>query len=324
MIFRFSVRRSFLRKTALTAFFFLVIGFHQIPLSAQGGSPSLVFSPSSLSFPTTPVGSISAEQLVKITNNGSAPAIFSAVFVPSNYAIDWNPPTSLKACSQTLDAGPNLLAGAPCAIGITFRPTTAPVVIEPRTGTVPVLGIDLCPPCMDFFYKLPLSGSTGSGPVLSFSPNRLVFPPTAAGSVSAPIDVTVKNTGTATATISGLPTSAIFKLASNPAGTSACPPSIAAGATCTLSFTFNPPATAAAGTVLTADPLADTPNGLNILLAPQPGEKDGASYSLSASGTVTAQVIAPAVTLSSSTLNFTAAAGDRMSQMLTITNSGSP
>jgi hypothetical protein len=74
---------------------------------------------------------------------------------------------------------------------------------------------------------------------------------------------------------------------------------------------------------LTADPLADTPNGLNILLAPQPGEKDGASYSLSASGTVTAQVIAPAVTLSSSTLNFSAAVGDSMSQPLTITNSGS-
>src|SRR5260370_6304798 len=188
MIFRFSVRRRSLRKVALTAFLFLVIGFHQIPLSAQGGSPSLVFSPSSLSFPTTPVGSISAEQLVKITNNGSAPAIFSDVFVPSNYAIDWNPPTSLKACSQTLDAGPNLLAGASCAIGITFRPTTAPVVIEPRTGAAPVLGIDLCPPCMDFFYKLPLSGTTGSGPVLSFSPNRLVFPPTAAGSVCTPIE----------------------------------------------------------------------------------------------------------------------------------------
>ena len=60
-------------------------------IGTQPSPGALVYPP--LVFPATQVGKVSVEQLVTITNNGSAPAIFSDIYYPSNFAINWKPAT---------------------------------------------------------------------------------------------------------------------------------------------------------------------------------------------------------------------------------------
>ena len=157
-----------------------------IPLAAQvpagmkaGGavSPaadtySLSYSPGSLTFPPVPAGVSSAEQIVKITNAGTAGAVFSDYLIPKTYTIDYNPPTSVVAgCNPKTDNGVNLQAGESCAIGITYNAVANPPAPDNVIGNN--FAIDLCPPCQFVLYKLPLNSTTGSGPVLKYSPNIL-------------------------------------------------------------------------------------------------------------------------------------------------------
>jgi RHS repeat-associated protein len=305
---------------------------------AAVGLPSLTFSPNPLVFPTTPFPiTISAEQFVKITNCANAKvgdtcnnAIFSDFFFPPHFPIDWKPaaippPNGIPACSMATDDSSQFLApGKSCVVGFTFKPTTKTLVTEN-------FGIDLMcpPPCQGVVYNLALKGTGGDGPVLTFSPNPMVFKtPVAAGSTGAEkIAVTVTNSGNAVGSISGLPGApgtppSAFKLVANDPGATSCTPSIPISPgppypTCTLTFIFNPPAGTPAG-VLTADPLT---NPLTIFLAPN----DSFAFSLGAIGTVIAGApTGPDVTLSPNPMNFRAKNFDETDQeTLTITNSGS-
>jgi RHS repeat-associated protein len=242
---------------------------------------------------------------VKITNcAGCLPAIFSDFFLPSHFTIDWTPstailpPNGIPFCSQiTDDPSHNLAAGASCVLGVSFKPTTTGVVTDS-------FGIDMmCDlPCQGQVFSLPLVGTGGSGPVLIFKPNPMVFPnPVPAGTISTDKEiVTVTNTGNAAATISGMPGAPGTPVTAFHLDTSTCyqglpapPPPPAAYPTCTMTFSFRPPAGTPAG-VLTADPLATPPNPLTIYLAPN----DSFAFSLSAVGTVGAAVAnGPAVQL---------------------------
>jgi hypothetical protein len=87
-------------------------------------------------------------------------------------------------------------------------------------------------------------GSGGSSPTISLSPAALTFPSTTVGSTTAAQVVTVKNTGTATATltsetITGTNASSFVKSATT------CGSTLAASATCTVSVEFKPAATGA-------------------------------------------------------------------------------
>jgi hypothetical protein len=85
------------------------------------------------------------------------------------------------------------------------------------------------------FQVYPSGG--GSSATLGASPSSLTFGSTVVGSTSSAQTVTVTNSGTAAASVSGVSTTGDF------AQTNTCGSSIAAGASCTVSVTFHPTAT---------------------------------------------------------------------------------
>ncbi len=107
-------------------------------------------------------------------------------------------------------------------------------------------------------------GSTiSSAPVVTLSATSLTFSAQATGTSSAAKIVTVKNTGTASLTVSG-----IAITGADPgdfAKTTTCGASLAAGATCTISVTFKPTATGARSATLgITDNASGSPQGVAL------------------------------------------------------------
>jgi len=108
-------------------------------------------------------------------------------------------------------------------VSVRFAPTAA----GSRSGTLTVTAAGIT-------NTIPLSGTgVAPGPILSPSPTSLSFPGTVVGATSAGQTVTVSNTGTTTATISGVTASGDFAQTNN------CS-SLAVGASCTVTVTFRP------------------------------------------------------------------------------------
>ena len=97
------------------------------------------------------------------------------------------------------------------------------------------------------FEIFPGSGTTGGGgsATLTASPSSLSFGSEPTGSTTAAQNVTVQNTGSAAATVSGVAAGTGF------GETNTCGGSIAAGASCTVSVTFSPTAAQAYSANLT-------------------------------------------------------------------------
>ncbi len=84
--------------------------------------------------------------------------------------------------------------------------------------------------------SLQFAGGGGASATLTTSPSSLTFAGQAVNTTSAAQSVTVRNTGTAAASVSSVSTSGDFSQ------TNTCGTSIAAGATCTVSVSFRPTA----------------------------------------------------------------------------------
>jgi hypothetical protein len=167
-------------------------------------------SPSTVGFPSTVTGSSSAPQPVSITNTGSSSAAVSGISTTGDF-------------SQTNNCGSSLAAGASCTANVTFTPTVAGT----RSGTLVVNAGGAS-------QTVQLSGTaTAPGPFLTANPGTLTFGSTIAGSSSAAQNVTVTNTGTTTATVSGVTTTGDYSQTNNCAA-------VAVNASCTVSVTFTP------------------------------------------------------------------------------------
>ena len=81
--------------------------------------------PTTLNFPSTPVGSTSAQQVATVQNIGNAPLDFTALGVTTNFSLG-----SSTTCTNTTTLNP----GETCDLGVEFAPT----VPGPLTGTVSV------------------------------------------------------------------------------------------------------------------------------------------------------------------------------------------
>src|SRR5207237_892375 len=148
-------------------------------------TPGVVsLSPTSVPFGSVLVGATSAAQAVTLHNGTTSSASISSIAISG---------TNASAFAQTHTCGSSLAAGASCTISVTFTPTTTGT----RTGTVTVNDSATGSP-----QKVSLSGSSGTGtPAASLSPTSLSFGNQTVGAASAAQVVTLKNTGTATATI---------------------------------------------------------------------------------------------------------------------------
>ncbi len=93
-----------------------------VALTALVINPQAKLSATSISFPTTNVGSTSAQKTVTVSNNGNTTLNFNSVTVSGNFKI------SSPGCSGTL------APTATCTIGVEFMPTAKGL----RTGTLKI------------------------------------------------------------------------------------------------------------------------------------------------------------------------------------------
>jgi hypothetical protein len=122
---------------------------HTVPLLGTGGQPSVVPSPTALSFGSQSVGTSSAAKAVTLTNSGALSAQITEIRVTGEFA-------ETNSCPLTLDPAET------CTIDITFTPTST----GPQTGTLTIM--DNAP---NSPQTVPLTGPGGSpGPGLSIAP----------------------------------------------------------------------------------------------------------------------------------------------------------
>jgi hypothetical protein len=173
-------------------------------------------NPTSLTYPTTPVGSTSGPRTVTISNGGPGPLrVGTAVVGP--YRVDGQP------C-------PLLHRAESCTVGVTAVPTEPGP--QPGTLTIPN-NSDLGPAST---VRVPLSGRAIS-PLIRVTPARTPFPTQLIGTTSGPIVVTVTNVSPVPLTITAgyEPATPHFTVRA-----STCTGVLAPAASCTVTTVYAP------------------------------------------------------------------------------------
>ena len=249
----------------------------QIALTGQGATPAAAtLSPASLTF-TAAQGSASAPQSLTITSTGGVPVTFGPPSVPPDYQIASNGCTGPLAPNTT------------CSLTILFHPA----VTGPDSGTFTQPGNMAGGP-----LTATLNGAGLAPGKLALTPQTLRFSSQVIGTTSPPQNVMVQNTGGSPVAV-GTPgvSPADYVLAG------ACPATLAASQSCTLSVTFKP---VAAG---------DRPGQLTV---PGDGSGSPAVATLDGAATTPGQL-----SFSPSSLAFgTVATGATANNTATVTNGG--
>jgi hypothetical protein len=236
-------------------------------------APQAALAPSSLTFGSQLVGTSSAAQTASLSNTGTTCMHITGFATTDNF-------------SETNTCGATLAAGQSCGVSMVFSPTAAGT----RTGA---LSVSSDSPTA---AVLSLVG-TGTAPAATLAPTALIFGAQLAGSTSAPQQLTLSNTGTASLSISGIATAGDFYQTNN------CGTSLAAGAACTISVYFAPSARGLRTGTLTVASNSSTATP---------------AVSLSGTGIGSVVTLAPtALTFAAQTVGTTSP-----SQTFTLTNSG--
>lgn len=177
------------------------------------GVPQVSVTPSVLAFGNVGIGSVSTAQTVQISNPGTATLALNARTISGD--------ASFHVASDNCVV--SLVAGASCAVSVTFAPT----VTGARTGTLTwtdALGS----------RSVSLSGNGQGQAVVTLSPTSVDFGVVPLGQ-SGSRTVTVSNTGDAPTGLGTPSASGDFRVTST-----TCGASIAAGDTCSIAVTFVP------------------------------------------------------------------------------------
>ena len=255
-----------------------------VALSGTGVLPAqFVVSPASLTFASESLGVPSAPLTLTISNTGGISAANPGFQISGAGAASFS--TGNTTC------GAALTSGSSCTVQMIFTPVTAGgsqatlVISSSTSGVTPV--------------QVPLQGTGQAMFGLNATPGLLNFGATPVGSTSTAQTVTVSNTSGGSAGQITITVSGPFILTNN-----TCPPSLAAGASCTAAVAFAPPSLGAATGTLTVKSPAIT-NGVNVPL----------------SGTGAAAV-GLQVTPSSIAFNTTGVGLSSSPTVVTVTNSG--
>jgi hypothetical protein len=199
------------------------------------GSPTTMFSPTSLSFGNQPINTTSTAKTVTLTNTGTATLGITSVSITQSAS----PFTiSINTCGATLDAGKK------CTVKVTFTPTTLSAV----TGTLSFTDNSTGSP-----QTVLLSG-TGEAQA-NLTPVSYTFPKTKVGTASATHNFTLKNNLPITLTGITYSTAAPFAVSTTTCGTT-----LASKKSCTISITFSPTTTGkATGTLTIQDSANNSP-----------------------------------------------------------------
>ena len=200
-------------------------GIWQISLAtASISQTSVAISAASLTFSGQPMQTVSAAQIVSVTNTGSV-----ALNVSISTTGDFH---ETDTCSGQL-----IPPQAMCQIYVTFAPSQT----GPLSGTLDIYG--------NFASgesAVRLSG-TGLAPAsVTLMPSSLTWPAATVGSVSASQILTVNNTGGSPAALQSESVTGDFSITGN-----TCGASLAAQTSCSLSIVFQPTASGASTGTLT-------------------------------------------------------------------------
>jgi hypothetical protein len=189
-------------------------------------APVASLAPASLTFATRAVNTTSPTQNATLANTGTSPLTISGA------ALNGAHPADYQIASTT--CGATLAAGAQCLYRVAFRPTapgtrTSSLRVTHDSGNV-----------AGSTSVTTLTG-TGTAPIATLTPASRTFAPQPLNNTSAPQTATLQNTGIGTLAIASIafvgPNAAEF--ARVPGG---CGASLAANASCTITFTFRPTA----------------------------------------------------------------------------------
>lgn len=255
-------------------------------------SPQASVSPAALSFTQT-VNTVSAAQTVTLSNPGTAPLTIGTLAVSGAQAAEFQ-----IASGGTCTAGASVAASGSCTVRVSFAPTAAGA----RSASLAITHNATGSPTS---VSLAGTGTSAPQPSISVDATSLTFGAQTVGSTSAAQAVTLTNSGAATLTFGGFTLTGAAAADFTRGGT--CAGTLAAGASCSVSFTFTPAAIGARSATLTI--ASDASNGSAVL-------------SLAGSGAAAAT---PAVTLTPAALDFgNQAVGSRSAaRNVTLTNSGS-
>ena len=189
----------------------------QVPLNGNGVLGAGLFAPTSLSFPTTALGSTSAVQTATFTNKQATSLTVSSISTTAGF-------------TQTNDCPATLAAGESCNLSVKFAPTSTGDI----SGTA---NLKYGSSTISLYLSGTATGSGGGGGSVSVSPKSYNFPSQAVGSSSSPVNITLTNNQSGALAISSIQANAPFSETDN------CGTSLAAGKNCTISVSFAPSTT---------------------------------------------------------------------------------
>ncbi len=253
----------------------------------QDPLPALAVSPLSLTFAPQAIGTTSSPQIATLTNTGIATLTLSSIGIVGTNASDF---------AETNTCGPTLAPNDNCQVSVTFTPTAA----GSRSAAVSIT---------DNASDSPQTvGLTGTNAVF-LSPTNVSFPNQYVGTSGLPQTVTLTNTATSTLNITSVTASpADFTPHSN------CGSSVAPGASCSISVSFDPTTSGIKnGVVTVTDSANDSPQ--TAVLA-----GTGQDFTVAPSGSATATVTP------GQTANYTVAvaSGGGFNQTVALSCSGAP
>ena len=251
-------------------------GTQFVQLSGTGEAPPTdTLSPTSLSFPATATGQLSAVQTVQITNSGDLPLTSIAVSASAQFQSANNCTTQLAAHSS-------------CTLSVVF----APAQVGTQTGALTVSDLMRT-------QTVALSGIGVLPAKLTVNPTSLTFPSQNLGVPSAPMTLTINNPGGISAANPGFQISGAGA-ASFATGTTTCGAALASGGSCTVQVIFTPVATGGSQATLT---ISSSTNGVTPVEVPL----GGSSQAVSGLNATPAQVLFAATPVGATSNSLTVA-----------------
>ncbi|HKR27498.1 MAG TPA: choice-of-anchor D domain-containing protein [Acidobacteriaceae bacterium] len=211
------------RTGALEIYGNFATGEFTVPLYGTGLVPaSITLMPSSLTWPATTVGSVSASQIVSVKNDGGSPAALQSETVTGDFSLSGN------------SCGASLAAQTSCSLTVVFQPTASGT----RSGILTVSDDSGT-------QTAALSGIGQAAPTDTLSTTSLIFRPQMVGTTSATQQVTLTNNGDQSLTQITASVSSPFTLINN------CGLALQGHSSCLLLVAFAPVATGTFNGLLT-------------------------------------------------------------------------
>ena len=217
-----------------------------IALTCSGtaaAAPQATLTPASANFGNLTIGSTSAAQTFTLANAGNAALSINSIGLGGANASEFA--ITSKTC------GAALAASSSCTLSVTFAPAT----VRPATATLSVSDNASGSPQTS---TLTGTGTAAAAPAATLTPVKLDFGSIETGTKSTAQNATLTNTGNAALTIAGISLTGTNSTAFT--STNTCGSTLAAGASCSISVTFNPTSTGTdAATLSVSDNASGSP-----------------------------------------------------------------